>query len=178
MAAIDQIREYLAAEADDLLSYKARGVSRDQLHLPGPDFMERVFEPSDRPPPVLGQIHRLFNTGRLAGTGYISILPVDQGIEHSGASAFAPNPQYFDPENIVRLAIEGGCNAVASTVGVLGSVARKYAHKIPFIVKINHNELLTYPNKYDQKLFGDVDQAWWMGAAAIEIGRASCRERV
>ena len=167
MAAIDQIREYLAAEADDLLSYKARGVSRDQLHLPGPDFMERVFEPSDRPPPVLGQIHRLFNTGRLAGTGYISILPVDQGIEHSGASAFAPNPQYFDPENIVRLAIEGGCNAVASTVGVLGSVARKYAHKIPFIVKINHNELLTYPNKYDQKLFGDVDQAWWMGAAAI-----------
>ncbi len=167
MASIDQIRQHLGQEADDLLSYKIRGIGREQLHLPGPDFIERIFIPSDRPAPVLGQIRRIFNTGRLAGTGYMSILPVDQGIEHSGASAFAPNPQYFDPENIVRLAIEGGCNAVASTVGVLGSVARRYAHRIPFVVKINHNELLTYPNRYDQKLFADVDQAWNMGAAAI-----------
>jgi class I fructose-bisphosphate aldolase len=135
--------------------------------LPSPDFVDRVWALSDRPPQVLRSLQQLFNTGRLAGTGYLSILPVDQGIEHSAGASFAKNPAYFDPENIVRLAIEGGCNAVASTFGVLGAVARKYAHKIPFIVKINHNELLTYPNKYDQVMFGMVEQAWDMGAVAI-----------
>jgi class I fructose-bisphosphate aldolase len=167
MAVIDQIRKHLSADADALLAYQAKGISKDLLHLPGPDFIERVCQKTDRPSPVLAQLSRLFGTGRLAGTGYLSILPVDQGIEHSGAASFAPNPLYFDPENIVKLALEGGANAVASTLGVLGAVARKYAHKIPFIVKLNHSELLTYPNTYDQTMYGDVEQAYWMGAAGV-----------
>jgi class I fructose-bisphosphate aldolase len=157
----------LGDEAKDLLEYKCNTVPKEKLHLPGPDFVERVLVDTDRPVPVLRNIQTVFNTGRLGGTGYLSILPVDQGIEHSGGSAFAPNPIYFDPENIVKLAIEGSCNAVASTLGVLGSVSRKYAHKIPFIVKINHNELLTYPNKFDQILFASVDQAFNLGAVAV-----------
>ncbi len=161
-----RIMELLGSDADDLLGYKAK-VSADYLHLPGPDFVDRIHVQSDRPPAVLRNLQLLFNTGRLAGTGYLSILPVDQGIEHSAGASFAPNPLYFDPENIVKLAIEGGCNAVASTLGVLGAVARKYAHKIPFIVKLNHNELLTYPNKYDQIMFSSVDQAFNMGAVAV-----------
>ena len=167
MAGIDTIREYLGEEADDLLTHQAVGIPKEQLHLPGPDFLDRVVAASDRPSPVLAQLHRVFHTGRLAGTGYLSVLPVDQGIEHSGAASFAPNPAYFDPENIVRLAIEGGCNATASTLGVLGAVSRKYAHRIPFIVKLNHSELLTYPNYYDQTMFAQVEQAYWMGAAAV-----------
>jgi class I fructose-bisphosphate aldolase len=150
----------------DLLTYKAK-VPASGLHLPGPDFLDRVWVGSDRSPQVLRSLSHLYRSGRLAGTGYMSILPVDQGIEHSAGASFAPNPEYFDPENIVRLAIEGGCNAVASTFGVIGSVARKYAHKIPFIVKINHNEFLTYPNKYDQIMFGVVREAWEMGATAV-----------
>src|SRR5690606_23611832 len=142
-------------------------VSAELLHQPGTQFVDEIFIPSNRNPQVLRNLAALFNNGRLAGSGYLSILPVDQGIEHTAGASFAPNPQYFDPENIVRLALEGGCNAVASTVGVLGSVARKYSHKIPFIVKINHNELLTYPNKYDQRLFGNVQEAYDMGAAAV-----------
>lgn len=164
---IDKIREYLNEEADELLDYKCKGIKKESLHLPGPDFVDRVLCVSDRSPAVLRNLQLIFNTGRLAGTGYLSVLPVDQGIEHSAGASFAPNPLYFDPENIVRLAIEGGCNAVASTLGVLGSVSRKYAHKIPFIVKINHNELLTYPNIYDQTLFADVEQAFNMGAVAV-----------
>lgn len=163
----EQIVQALGDKADYLLNHTCQTVSRDQLHLPSPDFVDRVWALSDRPPQVLRSLQQLFNTGRLAGTGYLSILPVDQGIEHSAGASFAKNPAYFDPENIVRLAIEGGCNAVASTFGVLGAVARKYAHKIPFIVKINHNELLTYPNKYDQVMFGMVEQAWDMGAVAV-----------
>lgn len=163
---IEKIREYLGSEAESLLTYKAK-FPKEQLTLPGPDFVDRVFINSDRPNKVLGNLEWIYQTGRLAGTGYMSILPVDQGIEHSAGASFAPNPAYFDPENIVKLAIEGGCNAVASTLGVLGMVSRKYAHKIPFIVKINHNELLTYPNKYDQIMFASVDQAFDMGAAAI-----------
>jgi class I fructose-bisphosphate aldolase len=163
----DQIVQALGDKADYLLKHTCQTISRDQLHLPSPDFVDRVWALSDRPPQVLRSLQQLFNTGRLAGTGYLSILPVDQGIEHSAGASFAKNPAYFDPENIVRLAIEGGCNAVASTFGVLGAVARKYAHKIPFIVKINHNELLTYPNKYDQVMFGMVEQAWDMGAVAV-----------
>jgi class I fructose-bisphosphate aldolase len=161
------ISDLLGKEAANLLEHRCTTISREQLNLPGPDFLERVFGPSDRNLRVLGNLARLFNHGRLAGTGYVSILPVDQGIEHSAGASFAPNPIYFDAENIVRLAIEGGCNAVASTFGVLGMCARKYAHKIPFIVKINHNELLTYPNKHEQVLFGDVDRAYDMGAAAV-----------
>ncbi|MBL8381435.1 MAG: class I fructose-bisphosphate aldolase [Burkholderiales bacterium] len=157
----------LGPEAASLLGHTCKTIPRAALHLPGPDFVDRVFAPSDRPAPVLGSLARLFNHGRLAGTGYLSILPVDQGIEHSGGASFARNPAYFDPENIVRLAIEGGCNAVASTLGVLGAVARKYAHKIPFLVKINHNEFLTYPNKYDQIMFASVRQARDMGATAV-----------
>jgi fructose-bisphosphate aldolase, class I len=157
----------LGDKADDLLRHECKTVSKDLLHLPGPDFIDRVWSVSDRNNRVLGNLQRLFRTGRLAGTGYMSILPVDQGIEHSGGASFAKNPIYFDSENIVKLALEGGCNAVASTFGVLGSVARKYAHKIPFIVKINHNELLTYPNKFDQIMFGEVQQAVDMGAAAV-----------
>jgi fructose-bisphosphate aldolase, class I len=161
-----KIESLLGAEAKSLLTYKAK-FSADQLHLPGPDFIERVFVESDRSVPVLRNLQSMYNTGRLAGTGYLSILPVDQGIEHSGAASFAPNPIYFDGENIVKLAIEGGCNAVASTSGVLSSVARKYAHRIPFILKINHNELLTYPNKFDQIMFTSVDQAFDMGCLGV-----------
>ncbi len=167
MACIDRIVELLGDKADDLLNHQCTTIPKEQLTLPGPDFVDRVWAQSDRNNRVLYNLHRIFNHGRLAGTGYLSILPVDQGVEHSAGASFAPEPAYFDPENIVQLAIEGGCNAVASTFGVLGSVARKYAHKIPFIVKINHNELLSYPNFYDQTLFGTVDQAWEMGAAAI-----------
>ncbi len=161
------IEALLGAEARNLLDYTCTGVPKSRLHLPGPDFVERVLLDSDRKPPVLRNLQALFDTGRLGGTGYVSILPVDQGIEHSGGASFAPNPDYFDPEHIVRLAIEGGCNAVASTLGVLGSVARRYAHRIPFIVKLNHNEFLTYPNTYDQSMFADVDQAFEMGALAV-----------
>lgn len=164
---LDRIVELLGNEADSLLSFTCKGIPKDQILLPGPDHVDQAWASSDRKPQVLVNLQRLFGTGRLAKTGYLSILPVDQGVEHSGAASFAPNPAYFDPENIVRLAIEAGCNAVASTMGVLGSVARKYAHKIPFIAKINHNELLTYPNKFQQILFGQVEQAWDMGAAAI-----------
>ncbi len=162
-----QIEELLGEEAESLLAHKCKGVPREQLHLPGPDYVDRVWSASDRKPRVLVNLQRIFNNGRLAGTGYLSILPVDQGIEHSGAASFAPNPIYFDPERIVELAIEGGCNAVASTLGVLGSVSRKYAHKIPFLVKINHNELLSFPNRYEQVQFANVEQAFEMGAAAV-----------
>lgn len=164
---INRIVELLGNEADYLLNHTCKTIPKEQLHLPGPDFVDRVVAPSDRNPAVMRNMQTLFNTGRLAGTGYLSILPVDQGVEHSAGASFAPNPDYFDPENIVKLAIEGGCNAVASTLGVLGAVARKYAHKIPFILKLNHNELLTYPNKYDQILFASVDQAFEMGAIAV-----------
>jgi class I fructose-bisphosphate aldolase len=162
-----RIEELLGGDARALLDYTARGIPREQIQTPGPDFVDRVWSHSDRNPRVLRSLQTLFNAGRLAGTGYLSILPVDQGIEHSAGASFAPNPQYFDPENIVRLAIEGGCNAVASTFGVLGVTARKYAHKIPFVCKINHNELMTYPNRFDQVLFGTVDQAYDMGAVAV-----------
>lgn len=161
------IADLLGSDAQTLLSHKCQTIGRDQLHLPGPDFIDRIFEPSDRNPRVLVSLARMFGHGRLAGTGYVSILPVDQGIEHSAGASFAPNPEYFDPENIVKLAIEGGCNAVASTVGVLGAVARRYSHKIPFLVKLNHNELLTYPNKFDQIMFSSVRRAVDMGAAAV-----------
>ena len=162
-----QVVDLLGPDAEGLLSYKARGVSADKLHLPGADFVDRVMAASDRPPNVLRNFQSILGHGRLAGTGYVSILPVDQGIEHSAGASFAKNPIYFDGENIVRLAIEGGCNAVASTLGVLGSVCRKYAHKIPFLLKLNHNEFLSYPNKYDQILFAQVEQAFDLGAAAV-----------
>jgi len=162
-----EIVDLLGDKAGSLLEHQCKTVSKDLLHLPGPDFVDRIWAASNRNNRVLVNLQRLFITGRLAGTGYLSILPVDQGIEHSGGASFAKNPIYFDSENIVKLAVEGGCNAVASTFGVLGSVARKYAHKIPFIVKINHNELLTYPNKADQIMFGEVEQAADMGAAAV-----------
>ena len=164
---IDRIEELLGAEAQTLLEHKSQAIPSSQLYLPGPDFIDRVCAQSDRSPSVLRSLQSLIDHGRLAGTGYVSILPVDQGIEHSAGASFAPNPQYFDPENIVKLAMEGGCNAVASTFGVLGSIARKYAHKIPFIVKINHNELLTLPNKFDQVLFGTVKEAHNLGAVAV-----------
>jgi len=163
---LSKIKELLGSEADSLLSYKAK-FPKEQLHLPGPDFVDRIFAQTDRNINVLKNLEWIFQTGRLAGTGYVSILPVDQGIEHSAGASFAPNPVYFDPENIVKLAIEGGCNAIASTLGVLGMTARKYAHKIPYILKINHNELLTYPNKFDQIMFASVEQAHDMGAAAV-----------
>lgn len=162
-----KIDRLLGSEADYLLNHKCTTIAKEDLHIPGPDFVSRIMIPSDRPIAVLRNMQTLFNAGRLAGTGYLSILPVDQGVEHSAGASFAPNPIYFDPENIVRLAIEGGCNAVASTLGVLGSVARKFAYKIPFILKVNHNELLSYPNKYDQILFANVDQAFNIGAVAI-----------
>ena len=162
-----KIESLLGAEAEFLLGHRCRTLTADHLHLPGPDFIDRVHLVSDRKPGVLRNLAALFDHGRLAGTGYLSILPVDQGVEHSAGASFAPNPLYFDPENIVRLAIEGGCNAVASTLGVLGSVARRHAHRIPFIVKINHNEFLSYPNSYDQTLFAEVEQAFDMGAAAV-----------
>jgi len=162
-----QLVDLLGDKAESLLKHVCKTVPKKQLHLPGPDFVDRVWIQSNRNNRVLGNLQRIFRNGRLGGSGYVSILPVDQGIEHSGGASFAKNPEYFDPENIVKLAIEGGCNAVASTFGVLGAVSRKYAHKIPFIVKINHNELLTYPNKFDQIMFGTVEQAVDMGAAAV-----------
>lgn len=163
----NRITELLGDEADNLLNHTCKTITQSMLHLPGPDFVERVWMQSDRNPQVLRSLQDLFGHGRLAGTGYLSILPVDQGIEHTAGSSFSPNPAYFDPENIVELAIEGGCNAVASTFGVLGAVARKYAHKIPFVVKLNHNELLSYPTSYDQIPFGTVREAWNMGATAV-----------
>jgi class I fructose-bisphosphate aldolase len=161
------VSEILGADAEDLLSYQCRGISKDRLHLPGPDFVDRVVAASDRSPVVMRNLQTLFNHGRLGGTGYVSILPVDQGIEHSAGASFAINPDYFDPERIVELAIEGGCNGVASSLGVLGAVSRRYAHKIPFIMKINHNEHLSYPNTYDQTYYASVEQAYDMGAVAV-----------
>jgi class I fructose-bisphosphate aldolase len=161
------ISDLLGAEAERLLGFSKPKIPKDSLHLPGPDFIDRVVAGTDRKPTVLRNLQAIFSHGRLAGTGYLSILPVDQGIEHSAGASFAPNPLFFDPENIVKLAIEGGCNAVASTLGVLGAVSRKYAHKIPFILKFNHNEFLSYPNTYDQSLFASVEQAFEMGAAAV-----------
>lgn len=163
----DQIIEQLGKEGESLLSYKSSTFPKENLNLPGPDFVDRIFANSSRNIPTLRNLQNIFNTGRLAGTGYLSILPVDQGVEHSAGASFSPAPIYFDPENIVKLAIEGGCNAVASTFGGLSMLARKYAHKIPFVVKINHNELMTFPNTYDQILFGTVKDAWNMGAAAV-----------
>jgi fructose-bisphosphate aldolase, class I len=161
------IAEMLGSEAKDLLDHQCKTIPKGDLHLPGPDFVDRIFLQSDRTPQVLRSLQSIFDHGRLGGTGYVSILPVDQGIEHSAGASFAPNPEYFDPGKIVQLAIEGGCNAVASTLGVLGSVARRYAHRIPFILKINHNEFLSYPNTYDQSMFAGVKQAYDMGAAAV-----------
>jgi len=166
-ATLSNIEQLLGSKAESLLGFKSPKIAKERLHLPGPDFIDRIYSLTDRNVRVLTNLQRLFGTGRLGNTGYLSILPVDQGIEHSAGASFAKNPDYFDGENIVKLAVEGGCNAVASTYGVLGSVARKYAHKIPFIVKINHNELLTFPNKADQILFGTVEEAYNMGAAAI-----------
>ena len=164
---IDWVEELLGADAEALLNHRSTHIAKEHLHLPGPDFVERVFVQSDRPQPVVNNLQRLFNSGRLAGTGYLSIFPVDQGIEHSAGASFAKNPIYFDPENIIRLALEGGCNGVASTFGVLSGLARKYAHRIPFVVKLNHNEFLSYPNTYDQVMFGTVEDAYQMGAAAV-----------
>src|SRR5437762_9206646 len=164
---VGRIEELLGDDARTLLDHQSQTIPKDQLYLPGPDFVDRVVSQSDRSPAVLRSLQSLIDHGRLAGTGYVSILPVDQGVEHSGGASFAPNPVYFDPENIVKLAVEGGCNAVASTFGVLGAVSRKYAHKIPFIVKFNHNEFLTYPNKFDQIMFGTIKDAWNMGAVAV-----------
>jgi class I fructose-bisphosphate aldolase len=176
------VRSLLGAEADGLLKHESKTVSKSALHLPGPDFVDRVFSQSDRPVAVLRNFQTILNTGRLAGTGYVSILPVDQGVEHSAGASFAPEPAYFDPENIVKLALEGGCNAVASTIGVLGSVARKYAHKIPFLAKFNHNEMLTYPNIGKQSYFGSVRQCYEMGAVAvgatIYFGNDTAREEI
>src|SRR6201988_2226988 len=162
-----KISELLGAQADSLLNHTCKTITKEHIASPNPNFIDQTFAYSNRNPQVLRSLAQLYNTGRLANTGYMSILPVDQGIEHSAGASFAPNPMYFDSENIVKLAIEGGCNAVASTYGVLGSVARKYAHKIPFIVKINHNEFLSYPNKFDQIMFGSVEDAWNMGAVAV-----------
>src|SRR6266567_1631855 len=164
---LEKIEEVLGGDARALLEHKCQTIPKEQLHLPGGDFVDRIWKDSDRPTRVLRSFESLLDHGRLAGTGYLSILPVDQGIEHTAGASFAPNPIYFDGENIVKLAIEGGCNAVASTLGVLGSVCRKYAHKIPFILKINHNEFLSFPNKYDQIVFGSVEQAYDMGAVAV-----------
>lgn len=179
---MNKITELLGDKQEFYLNHTCRTIDKNRLHLPSPHFVEDVWVASDRNIHTLNSLQQLFRHGRLAGTGYLSILPVDQGIEHTGGASFAPNPLYFDPENIVRLAIEGGCNAVASTFGVLGAVARKYAHRIPFIVKINHNELLSYPNTYDQILFGNVRQAWDMGATAvgatIYFGSAESRRQI
>jgi class I fructose-bisphosphate aldolase len=176
------VRQLLGADADPLLKYESKTIARSRLHLPGPDFVDRVFASTDRPVPVLRNFQAMLNAGRLGGTGYVSILPVDQGIEHSAGASFAPNPEYFDPENIVKLAIEGGCNAVASTLGVLGAVARKYAHKIPFLVKFNHNEMLTFPNVHKQSYFASIRQCAEMGAAAvgatIYFGNDSARDEI
>lgn len=177
-----KIEEILGKDAESLLNYECHTISKDKLHLPGPDFIDRVLVQSDRKPAVLGNLQRMFNTGRLAGTGYLSIFPVDQGIEHSAGASFAVHPEMFDPETIVRMALEAGCNGVASTFGVLGIIARKYAHKIPFVVKINHNELLSYPNSHDQTMFGSVDKAFEMGAigvgATIYWGSADSRRQL
>jgi class I fructose-bisphosphate aldolase len=182
MNTIENIKQILGAESEDLFMHKCSTVSKEKLHLPGPDFVDRIFSNSDRPNSVLRNLQKLFDHGRLSGTGYLSILPVDQGVEHSAGSAFAPNPEYFDPENIVQLAIEGGCNAVASTLGVLGIVARKYITKIPFILKINHNELLSYPNSWDQHLYASVTQGFKMGAigigATIYFGSEESRRQI
>ncbi|QYK47586.1 MAG: class I fructose-bisphosphate aldolase [Phycisphaeraceae bacterium] len=176
------VREVLGAEYDALMKHESKTIGKGALHLPGPDFVDRVASATDRNVNVLRNFQTILNTGRLAGTGYMSILPVDQGIEHSAGASFAPNPEYFDPENIVKLAIEGGCNAVASTVGVLGSVARKYAHKIPFLVKFNHNEMLTYPNIFKQSYFGSIKQCFEMGAmavgATVYFGSETSREEI
>ena len=161
------IQDHLGDEADSLLGFSDPKISKDRLHLPGPDWVDRVFAPTDRPIPVLRSLQQLYGTGRLANTGYLSILPVDQGIEHAGGASFAKNPDYFDPANIMELAIEGGCNGVATTYGALGAVARRYAHKIPMILKVNHNELLTYPNQFDQILYARVEEAWNMGCVAV-----------
>lgn len=179
---IDRIAKILGDEAKYLLEHKCSTIPKDSFHLPGADFVDRVFVTSDRPTSVLRNLQMIFNHGRLAGTGYLSILPVDQGVEHSAGASFAPNPLYFDPESIVKLAIEGRCNAVASTLGILGAISRKYAHRIPFIVKINHNELLTFPNQHDQRLFASVDQAFEMGAvgvgATVYFGSQESRRQV
>ena len=167
MTMLEHLQTLLGNEAQSLIEHKCQTISKDKLHLPGPDFIDRVFSQTDRKPAVLRSLAQMYNFGRLGGTGYLSILPVDQGVEHSAGASFAINPEYFDPENIVKLALEGGCNAVASTLGVLGAVARRYAHKIPFLVKLNHNELLSYPNTFDQIYFGQVEQAWEMGAVAV-----------
>jgi class I fructose-bisphosphate aldolase len=167
MSTIKTIEQALGTQAANLLEHRCTGVPRESLHLPGPDFVDRVLALSDRSVPVLRSLQQIFGHGRLAGSGYVSILPVDQGIEHSAGASFAKNPAYFDPENIVKLAVAGGCNAVTSTLGVLGAVARRYAHKIPFIVKLNHNEFLTHPNKFDQIMFASVEQAADMGAVAV-----------
>ena len=176
------IKQLLADEAEHLLAHRCTRIPKESLHLPGPDYVDRVVAMTDRKPGVLRSLQALYGHGRLANTGYLSLLPVDQGVEHSAGASFAPNPMYFDPENIVKLAIEGGCNGVASTLGVLSSVARRYAHKIPFILKINHNELLTYPNEFDQTLFASVDQAFDMGAVAVGatvfFGSAQSRRQI
>src|SRR6266700_1160386 len=164
---LGRIQEILGADAQSLLNHQCKTISKDKLHLPGPDFIDRIYVGSDPPIRALGSLQQLVKSGRVSGTGYVSILPVDQGIEHSAGASFAPNPIYFDPENIIKLAIEGGCNGVASTFGVLGIMSRKYAHRIPFIVKINHNEFLSYPNRFDQTMFGTVKSAWNMGALAV-----------
>src|SRR5213080_5395623 len=164
---LSKLESILGTDARGLLEHKCETIPKSQLHLPGPDFVTRIFATSDRPTRVLRSLESLFDNGRLSGTGYLSILPVDQGIEHSAGASFAKNPMYFDGENIVRLAIEGGCNAVASTLGVLGSCSRKYAHRIPFLMKLNHNEFLSYPNKFDQIMFAQVSQAYEMGAVAV-----------
>jgi len=163
----EAIKNHLGDESDYLLEFNEPKIKKESLHIPGSDFVDRIFIDTDRTTNVLRNLKSIFNHGRLSGTGYLSILPVDQGVEHSAAASFTPNPDYFDPEKIIELAIRGGCNAVASTLGILGAVSRKYAHKIPFIVKINHNELLTHPNNFDQIMFADVEQAWDMGAAAV-----------
>jgi len=166
-AGIDRITEILGDQADDLLGHTCATIERDRLHLPGPDYIDRVVAQSDRSTPVLRNLQAMYDHGRLAGTGYLSILPVDQGIEHSAGASFAKNPDYFDPANIVELALDGGCNAVASTLGVLGSVSRRYAHRIPFLLKLNHNEFLSYPNSYDQIMFASIQQAFELGAVAV-----------
>jgi class I fructose-bisphosphate aldolase len=182
MMSIANIEKQLGAKAKDLLTHVCKTVPKERLHIPGPDWVDRVFYPSNRNPRVLRSLHTLYQHGRLRGTGYLSILPVDQGVEHTAGASFAANMEYFDPENIVKLAIEGGCNALASTLGVLGMVARKYAHKIPFLLKFNHNELLTYPNKHDQTLFASVKQAYDMGCVAvgatIYFGSMECRRQI
>lgn len=182
MSSYTDIQKQLGSQAETLLSHVCKTVPKEQLHIPGPDWVDQIFGISDRNPRVLRSLHSLYNHGRLAGSGYLSILPVDQGVEHTAGASFAPNPEYFDSENIIKLAVEGGCNAIASTYGVLSSVARKYAHKIPFILKINHNELLTYPTQHDQTLFSSVRQAYDMGCmaigATIYFGSPECRRQI